>query len=166
MTQLLESHRHAFLPKIGEEFQLDVIYREPAVLAELAGINKGECAFIGPYFEGRSIYTNVTLQYFGVTNLAQAQVEAKKLGGRLLEGQAWESFQKRFPVPDNNRPEAKFVFFGTSEWEMSHNGVRRIACLCNKDGTWKPGLSWSVAAENGLWLVVKDERPRYRGRFL
>lgn len=147
------------LPRVDEMFSLQVIPADPLELVKLAGLQEKSCAFLGPAYQRKRIYKKIRIKNFGKVSRTQAQKEAKNLGGRLLEGQAYESFLLKYPMAKETDPD--IILFGTSEWNTFHKSdiiIRRVACLCKENGTWVPDLTWSEdTLYYGTWLVVFDD---------
>lgn len=147
---------YRILPNVEEMFSLRVIPADPMKLAELAGLNQ-QCVFLGPAYPRRH-YKKIRMKDFGQVSSERAQEMAANIEGRLLEGQACESFLRQYPVPSEYGP--KVVLFGTSEWQTLQRGtpVRRIACLTKTGNSWTTGLTWSEdTIYNGVWAVVFDD---------
>lgn len=144
------------LPNINEMFSLKVMPADPMKLAELTGLKTS--VFLGPYQE-RRIYKKIRMINFDRVSCARAQELATNMGGRLLKGQAYESFLKQYPLPNKNGPDV--ILFGTSEWQtwQRNTPLRHIACICKErdENSWTVGLTWSKdTTYNGVWPVIFD----------
>lgn len=155
LDSMLTEYR--IIPRVDERFSLQVIPADPMKLAELAGLKKQGCVFLGPTYPKRH-YKKIRLQNFDRVGCARAREMSANIGGRLLEGQACLSFIEQYPVPSECGPD--IILFGTSEWQTLQRGVplRHIACLCKVENSWAIGLTWSKdTTYNGVWVVVFDD---------
>lgn len=155
LDSMLAEYR--ILPRVEEIFSLQVMPADPMKLIELAGLKKQGCVFLGPTYQKKRVYKKIRMKNFDRVSCKRAGEMAANIGGRLLEGQACESFLKQYPVPSEHGPD--IILFGTSEWQTLQRDtpVRRIACLCKVENSWVADLTWSEdTLYYGIWPVVFD----------
>jgi hypothetical protein len=147
------------VPKDDEWFWLEVdntIDPMDVVGNSGAGHNPEKWKYLNPGLNGKRVY-RVKLMRFGyVQDVDEAREKADKLGYRLVEGQAWDPFEKQFPEPFDKDP----ICFGGDEWQHNTSGMK--ACVfCVGDwggrGVWRVNLYRSNSVdfdEKWRWLVT------------
>lgn len=142
----------ATVPANSEWFELEVDDdQDPITVVTSAECSPCGWEYLGPKFAGKCTYIVKLVRLGCVRNLKEAREKADKLGLRLLEGQARESFKAKYPVPDGKSA----IVFGGSEWRGPDGGAL-ITCLY-KIGDWYSYFHWSgsIGEESCRWAVVK-----------
>ena len=140
------------VPADGELFDLEVDNtRDPMEVVTSAGYDANGWRYLGPEFTGKQILRVKLVRLGYVRNLKEAEDKAAKMGCRLVQGQARESFKTKFPKAEGNG----LVVFGGSEWRHP-DGAARVACLGDFEDEWHSDFDWSADDFLGgcRWLVV------------
>lgn len=146
MTQIIESIEAAksVVPADEEWFDFEYDSVDPMEIIRSTGCDPSGWKYLGPNLEGHIKY-RAKLIRLGTRDLTKAQQFAADLGYRLVEGQALETFQKKYSVLDNDSP----IIFGGSIWQYMDHDPK--FCLLG-------GLLFGYGPEsNWRWLVVEKE---------
>lgn len=133
-------------------FDLEVDYDiSPMEVVSSAGHDPSGWKYIGPKLSGKRIIRAKLVRLGNVCDLEEAKKKADKLGYRLVEEQARDSFKTRFSKPDGSGP----VAFGGSEWQ-GPLGDSDVAYLNDLRDEWSSNFNWSGNDfnDNWRWLVV------------
>ena len=140
------------VPADDEWFELEVDNDKDLLeVVASAGYNPKGWKYLGPEFTGKKTYRGKLVRLGYVPNLAEPRDKVDKMGYRLVEGQARESFRAKFPKPDGKGS----IAFGGSEWRAS-DGPPRVPCLIVFGDKWGSSFFWSNLDFNDhwRWLVV------------
>ncbi len=147
------SEEPLLVPADDEWFDLEVDNdQDPMDVVRPANFNPTGWRYLGPKLTGKRTIKVKLVRLGYCKNLEEAKQKADARGYRLLEGQARESFKKRFPKPDDN----DHVVFGGSLCQ-SPGGGAGVACLDRVGGGWGSGFVWTGGGwdDDWCWAVVR-----------